>query len=552
MLPRYSKKEITKAERVIYSFIKKDYNIHGTLGSANGVVMPTDLREAVLYESSYTDCTWGESDWSGLSGNGCRFTKCDFFTNVIYNSALQHALFDKAIFYNCNFKGSNFAYSIFTWSQLKKCPIEGCAFTGAIFNHVTLKDSKITQSNFELCKFQNTRFINMDLSNLTLKYTFFYNVSMDNVILSFMQLPYSFGGMTYIFNTKDDVKISTTNPKYPLITINKYKDMVSELITFFGGHNEYFPLANCYLANKQIDLAEQANEAGIVSSATLHDFRKLYFFCIQATQELKISKIKRYKLYNRINQLLSLSELNRAEYQEFRHYFPMIKQLMFDNPHNNPTLLLSFHTNIDSEDFDNLGILMRILDELAEECGVNLDSKHIEIRHDSPNIVDWLPIGNIEQLINLLQSTWNTISPILSSTLQGAANVTTVITGLYGFHKLIQARKNDRENKDAKGIDRKKKKDSMPAIDTRNIPPDHAETLRLRIELYRQEEEWKEKNITVSQTTTLKPILVSKKLKEKIEVLKRSGITIDELEVQILDEKCDALDHLYNSDNDPI
>ena len=56
----------------------------------------------------------------------------------------------------------------------------------------------------------------------------------------------------------------------------------------------------------------------------------------------------------------------------------------------------------------------------------------------------------------------------------------------------------------------------MSELDTSNIPPDHVETLRLRIELYRWEDEWKEKNITVSQAAALKPLLVSKKLKEKM------------------------------------
>lgn len=156
------------------------------------------------------------------------------------------------------------------------------------------------------------------------------------------------------------------------------------------------------MANQQYELAEQANEAGVINSASLKDFRKLYFYCVQATQELNVTKTKRSKLYNKINKALMSVKLNRAEYQEFRHYFPMIKELMFDNPHNNPTLLISLHTNINSDDFDNLSILMRILDELSEECGVKLDSKHIEIRHNSPNVVDWLPVGNIDQLLQLL------------------------------------------------------------------------------------------------------------------------------------------------------
>ena len=544
MLPKYSEEEIKKAESMIYSYIEKDYNLRGVLASAKGVEMPKDLTNSILYESSFDECIWGEGNWNSLSGNGCRFFSCDFFTNEIHNVALQHTLFDNSIFYNCDLKGSNFAYSTFSWSIMKKCPINGCAFTGTIFNHVTFQDSVIAHSNFELCKFQNTHFKNIDFSNLALKYTFFQNVTMENVTLPFMQIPYTFGGMTYVFSTKDNIKIATTSEGTPIISVSEYKKILPQLITFFSGHNEYFPLANCYFINKQYKLAQLANEMGIVNSATLHDFRKLYFFCVQATQELKISKTRRCELYNRINQLLSSVELNRAEYQEFQHYFPMIKHLMFDNPNNKPTLLLSFHTNIKSDDFENLGLLMRILDELAEQCGVFLDSKHMEIRHNSPNIVDWLPIGDIEQLLQLLQNTWDVIYPILSNSIQDIANVATVVTGLHGLHKLRQDRKKQNQ-KTVKTVPEENNKVSIS--NNQNIIPDRMETLNLRISLLKQEQDWQQNKKINPKCSVQQSEIIVERFKEKIKQLKSAGIYINTLEIQILDEQGDALDHLYNS-----
>lgn len=543
MLPIFSKEDVKKAEDIVYLYIEKDYNLKGSLGSSNGIEMPKDLANSILYESSFNECIWGDGNWNSLSGNGCRFTACDFFASAIHNAALQHTLFDNSVFYNCELDGSNFAYSTFTWSIIKKCPINGCAFTGATFNHVTFQDAMIAHSNFELCKFQNTYFKNIDFSNLALKYTFFHNITMENATLPFMQIPYTFGGMKYIFTTNDNIKIATTNKSCSLISVDEYKKMLPELITFFSGHNEYFPLANCYLANNQYAFAELANESGIVTSASLHDFRKLYFFCIQATQELNVSKVNRCKLYNKINQLLTAVKLTRAEYLEFRHYFPMIKQLMFDNPHNNPTLLLSFHTNINSDDFDNLGILMRVLDKLAEQCGVKLDSKHMEIRHNSPNIVDWLPVGNIDQLLQLLQNTWNVVYPILSTVLQESANVATVITGLYGLHKFRQKRKVVTPSLNATQQSIKKIKSY-----SKDLSSDRIETLQLRIDLLKQEQKWqkdKTKNIHFSNQSSKKNVV---KFAKEIEKLKLSGICIDTLEIQLLDEKCDALEYLYNSD----
>lgn len=543
MLPTYSEEEKKQAEQIIYSYILKDYNICGNLGSAVGQEMPKDLKSSILYESSFEECDWGECDLTNMSGNGSKFLSCDFYTSKIHNAALQHSLFDNEVFYNCTFKGSNLAYSTFVWSIFKDCQIDGCAFTGTNFNHVTLQNCKISHSNFEMCRFQDVSFINTDFSNQALKYAFFNNVKMKYVLLPFMQLPYTFGGMQHTFSNKNHVQLATTNPNNPIISTREYRKMLPTLIVFFAGHNDYFPLANCYLANGQRDLAEQANEKGIVNSVLRCDFRKLYFFCLQATQEIQISKNKRCELYNKINKLFASNLLNRAEYHEFRHYFPMIKQLMFDNPCNSPTLLLSFHTNIAASDFKNLGLLMRTLDEVAENCGVKLDSKHMEIRHNSPNIVDWLPIGDVTQLFHLLHSTWETVYPVLSSSLQDIANVATLITALHGYYKL----KKSKESKFKKKAIKTPLNFIESQIDDSNEPKkdDKLETLRLRVELLNQEKKWQElqKNNFLSNSDNSESI--KKKLQKRREELINSGIHIDSLEVQLLGEQCDVLEHLY-------
>ena len=547
MLPKYSQEESQNAEKTIYSYIVRDYNARGNLDSANGMSMPTDLTDAILYESTFDECTWGTGDWTNLSGNGCRFSSCDFFTNKIHNAALQHTLFNRAVFYNCTLQGSNFAYSTFAWSIINNCPIIGSAFTGTVFNHVLFQNTSITHSNLELCKFQDTEFDNIDLSNVALKYSFFHNASMNNTILPFMQIPYIFGGLKYVLSTKDNISIATTNKKAPFISVKEYKKLLPQLIVFFSGHNEYFPLANCYFANEQYTLAEQANEEGIINSATIHDFRRLYFYCIQATQEIGITRTNRMKLYNTINQLLAVSKLNKAEYLEFRHYFPMIKQLMYDNPNNSPTLLLSFHTNIASDDFDNLGLFMRTLDEIAEKCCVKLDSKRLEIRHNSPNIVDWIPIGHVDQLLQLLQNTWDIMQPVLSNALQNASNVTTIITGLYGLNKM----RKKKTNKNQKHFDNLEKKENelqeIEKNNTQNISNDHIETLKLRINLLKKEQLWQKNGANYTRIYKKNSEKIVKEFNDRINSLKCAGVYIDTFEVQLLDDQSDTLDKLYNS-----
>lgn len=558
MLPQFSEKEKKRAEQAVYRHIIKDYNSRGDLGSASRMVMPKDLQHAILYESTFDECTWGESDWASLSGNGSRFTDCDFYASKINNAALQHALFDSAVFHHCEMRGSNFAYSLFAWSVINGSEIESSSFTGAEFNHVMLQDCKIEYSNFELCKFRNTEFRNISFKNLTLKYTFFRDVHMENVELPFMQMPYTFGGMKYIFTTEDSIKIVSMSKRRPNLSVAEYRSMLPKLIVFFSSQGDYFPLSNCYLANGQRKLAEQANEAGIVNSAALHDFRKLYFYCIQATQELDLSRERRSQLYDRIRQIIASNQLSRAEYHEFRHYFPMIKQLMFDNPYSHPTLAVSLHTNIGANDFHSLGLLMRTLDEVSENCGAKLDSKHIEIRHNSPNIVGWFPTGNLGQLLQLLQNTWEVISPVLPDALQNAANAVTLVTGAFSVYRFMKPKNPSQPNNkqvgekaSAKREKAEKSTDKPAAIET-EMSAEQIQVLHLRNELLKREQAWRKDEHSTIFPFPHDTAAVKRKFNERTKELLAAGIRIESLEIQLLDDSCDALDSLHYRETESV
>ena len=556
MLPDFPNEKKEQAKKEIYRHIIRDDNMRGDLGSSDGMEMPRDLRNAILYESTYNECTWGRSNWTGLSGNGCRFTYCDFYLSKINSAALQHALFDSAVFHCCDMIGSNLAYSLFSWSIISHSTIKSSGFTGAKFNHVTLDNCKIVHSNFELCKFQDCTFRDMDFRNLALKYTFFRNVHMDDVALPFMQMPYTFGGLKYIFTTDDNIRIASMDEKNPNITVAEYKELLPQLIIFFTDRDDYFPLANCYMANEQKDLAEQANEDGIIRSASLHDFRQLYFYCIQASQELDVSREKRRQLYDKLYQEIASNKLDRAEYHEFLHYFPLIKQLMFDNPYGHPTLAISLHTNIEPNDFHGLGLLMRTLDDVAENCGVNLDSKHIEIRHNSPNIVGWFPTGTLDQLIQLLQTAWDVIGPILSEGLQNAANVVTLIAGISSFRLMNNTRSYQMHSTNAlsKAAARKKKAGVQKDLDP--VPMDalseaQREVVRLRSSLLKQEQVWRTAKNRTEFPFSSDLAIIHSKFMERTKELISSGIRIDSIEIQLLDEHCDTLEAFYRQENPP-
>ena len=61
---------------------------------------------------------------------------------------------------------------------------------------------------------------------------------MKNVCLPFIQMPYTFNGLQYIFNTSDDIKISSHDSSTKFIKLETYKEMIQDFIIFFNVKNQ--------------------------------------------------------------------------------------------------------------------------------------------------------------------------------------------------------------------------------------------------------------------------------------------------------------------------
>lgn len=527
----FSEDETRRAESNIYRHISRDFNIRGQLGSGNGLEeMPKDLKNAVFYQAIFASGIWNQCDLTNVSGNGTVFRYNDFEKSQFHNVSMQYCSFTKDVFLRCSFRGSNFANSTFTYCAIQNSKIYGCSFLGAEFYSGILRNTEITSSNFELCHFRNIKLEKIDLRELTLNYAFFENVTMRDICLPFLQIPYTFNGLQYVFDTSDDIKISSHDSAVRSIGLTEYKDMIGDFVIFFSQKNQYFPLTNCYIVQGAMEQAVLCNETGIKKSAALHDFRSLYFYCVQAAQILKLSRERRGLLYADINATLSSTALTEGEYHQFYIYFPQIKRLLFDTPNDNPVMTLTIHTNIDPADYEKLAVLLSALETASCECGLSLDSKHIEIRHNSPNIVDFFSSGSFHDLITNLQAIFFMLRPIIAD----AASVITLGGATVKAGKLIW-------NKTTHTGKVSRKKGCSPEINRLRKELDHL--------LLNSQDNYE--SLPTFRTDT--ESLLLEKLAAVKNQLKNSGIAVTGLEIQFLDGKEDILDILYHQEhNMPI
>ena len=533
MIQHKSNNEIAKATGNIYRHIDRDYNIRNQIGTGEKTnEMPKDLRDAIFYQESFRESNWRNCDLTNVSGNGTIFSDNNFVTSKLDNVSLQYCSFSGDIFVDCHIHGSNFANSTFSNCGIVNGNIKGCSFVGTEFNCGILRNTPIDVSTFECCLFRDMYLENLDLRQLTLNYTTFNNVTMKKVCLPFIQIPYTFNGLQYVYDTTDDITIASHEEKGKKLSVSQYMSLLPDFITFFDAQGQFFPLTNCYIVNNQQKLAEESNKIGINASATRHDFRALYFYCIQASKILKLSSEKRNNIYSHINKLMKGQVLTDAEYYQFCIYYPMIKKLLFDTPNEKPVLIITLKTNIEPDDYERLAMLVAALEEVTSHFEKDLDSKHIEIRHNSPNVIDFFLSGNAGLLVQSTKEILDILTPIINNisdylAVGGALS----IAGKKGYQWI-------KTQKESKNIKPEKKSSQAP------------ETSTIRREIEQIQKHKSQKIYTEFKQETANSSIKTEELMNLQMQLKNKGIHIHEINIQYLDGEQDILNTLYENYND--
>jgi hypothetical protein len=272
-----------------------------------------------------------------------------------------------------------------------------------------------------------------------------------------------------------------------------------------------------------------------MASASRHDFRSLYFYCIQASKILKLSHKKRSNIYSQINTLVKGQVMTDAEYHQFCIYYPMIKRLLFDTPNENPILTLTLWTNIEPDDYERLTVLIAALEEVTSKFEKNLDSKHIEIRHNSPDVFDLFLSGNPQLLIDSMKGIFDTLQPIISD----LSACITVGDAILKSRTMINAR--------IKNHNKKQNNDNH--LVSKEIPP-LADTDDIRNELENLHTKKAEKLLQMYSRNSANSSVPSEKLMNLQKKLQEYDIIIRDVEIQYLDGEGDLMNSLYQqSDN---
>lgn len=388
-LPIYSKDVVDDAIERILKHKQSTIKFKSVLSSASGAILDKDYSLGRISHNYFSDCVFHGASLEDVAGAGSIFADTKFLETNLCHATFQNSSFVRCYFEDSQINGCNMSECYFQDTTWKDCLLGGLNMTSSL-----LKDCRFIASkpgNLSDAVLENVSLENIRLTNMNLEFASFKKIQTDSVILAFSQLPYIFGGIQYIMETSDDVRISSHINSDHSISIDEYIGVLKDMEIFYSAKGEYFPLANIYLAFHQYEEALAAILCGIEHAAKQKDFRMCKYFCKLITENGQFSANTLHGLYQAICNVTPVHSLSEAQYYQYVRHMPEIRSLLMENPNKHPKAILKLESDISDRNSDQISLILSVLDELIHLNGLSLAMPSVSISHNSP-IIYALPL----------------------------------------------------------------------------------------------------------------------------------------------------------------
>ena len=283
---------------------------------------------SVFWGTKFIDCKLDSSKFPS-----CDFRNCDFiFTE---NTEVNSIDLNGSFFFEYNYKNI-----VFNSANFEDIVFKSGSFINVKWHSVSVENALINRSNLT-----NMRFSSQNFDFLTLE-----NIKANNVVFPFPAMPFVINGLTYIYNTNDDIRFTSCGDGIKRISREEYLEQMVYFEDYYLNTDNFFPLANIYVAQGRIENAMMCIQAGLVQSIKSRNFRLLLNFCKILKNNLGFDIQHRKKLYNQILIEINKESLKNIDYEILSSYIPKIKEMLLGTD-NEPYIIVDIKTNIDSSDY---------------------------------------------------------------------------------------------------------------------------------------------------------------------------------------------------------
>lgn len=391
------------------------------------------LKNPFMTSVGGTDC----SNYTNKSIKRSKFAQKEFYGTIFKNSAAAGSNFTRCKFDNCKFDNANFQECTFMHCNIqnnsKNSPITNSNFNRSLFSDnfnmssVYFQHSIFRQTAFIDGTIQNTTFYSSTLedtvfsnvvmdfvrfTDLNIDYSAFTNVHMDDVILPFSQICFSFGLLSYLLKTDDNVSVTSAKNDNGYISKEEFLALLPCFEIYYKGTNDFFPLANIYLSLGLYDKARNTILNGILLATTNCDFRQIKYLSKLIYMYAVFDFHQRKQIYDYINAHITFRDMNTSLLYNYNTYNNEISNFLLNNNRSGiATSEIDILTNIYPDESSKLGILLATLEEIIDYGKSDSGEHKILCRHNSAEEI----VITIQDIYQSLQ----VIIPMLYSVLLG-------------------------------------------------------------------------------------------------------------------------------------
>lgn len=369
-----------KDNRTIY---KRD--LHG-MSLNHSIIEYADIKEcdfdlAAITGSIYRHCSFINNSMKEPDFEFCEFLDCDFYNKTPITCSYNNSSFIDVRFHDISF--------------------DSCTFTSAYFEKCHFFGGRISYSTLENSYFKDCTFENIDFRSLNMAFIELNNPHMMNVTLPMSQIPFMYGCLNYLLNTKDSVRISKGETR--TISIQEYfKKVIPLMKKYFDESEQYFPLSNIYISLKEYDMAIEALKKGLSIAIENHDFRMLKYYCNLIAKSGCFQSEQLHMFYNNICRLSPQGQGSLSEQKNYARHIGEIKAILFDQT-SGPNLSVTIKTDVHTNRVSKLSHILEALFVISKkDIGYGANQVEELITQNSPLTIELRVSGNETGLIYLL------------------------------------------------------------------------------------------------------------------------------------------------------
>lgn len=350
------------------------------------------FRDTKFINSTAAGSTFIHCTFDNCKIENANFQECAFWKNEFKNNAKEKPItnsnFNRSLFSN-GFSISNvyFQHSIFRQTAL----ING-SLKNVVFYSSTLEDTVFSNISLEKVKF----------NDLNIDYAVFNNIMADDVIFPFSQICFTFGLLSYLMSTKDNVFITSAQNKKGYIKPREFLTLLPYFEEYYLKTNDFFPLANIYLSLGKLNEAKTAILNGILLATTTFDFRQIKYLSKLIYIYSVFDFHQRKSIYDYINSHIMFCDMNPGLLYSYNTYKNEISNFLLENNRSGIiTAEIDILTNVYPGDFKKMGVLLSTI-ELLIEAGKSKKGEHsILCRHNSAEEI-FIVIQDIYETLHIL------------------------------------------------------------------------------------------------------------------------------------------------------